>query len=593
MWDELNRILGVNRKSELSSGEPRPDASAAPEAEPGTKSGNESDSPGGTTPAELSGKTAVPEPAETVEPQKRPDVIGGDGETWPAGVAEWAAILDEEARLDGDPTQGDPALSDGEHPAPDDDPVIESVEPRPFGFALPHPTRRKPAGRRLVKPEPTADKTSTYKPEQRLLILDCWQRSGLPAKDFADLVGISKHTLYGWKKAFMQHGPAGLMDRPRGAKAGSRLPELTQRSILMLKQAHPDWGCERISVMLARGPALGASPGAVARVLHEAGYELEEAPTRPHPDKVRSFERATPNQLWQTDLFTFVLKRQNRRVYLVAFMDDHSRFIVSFGLHASQSTALVLEVLRAGITSYGAPREVLTDNGSQYVTWRGKSLFTRELEKRGIQQVVARPRHPQTLGKIERFWGTLWRECLEAAVFIDLADARARIGHFIDWYNFRRPHSGIDSLAPADRFFGAAPDVLRTLRAQVAANSLELARHGVPRPPFYVTGQVGGKNFSLHAEGERVFLTQDGQQRREVDLAPPAQATTDNAMPPPVCPDGSPAAGEETTSGTHGDERAPGVSPLDDFLSPRADHEPPADPQSPTGTDSENGGGAP
>jgi hypothetical protein len=35
-----------------------------------------------------------------------------------------------------------------------------------------------------------------------------------------------------------------------------------------------------------------------------------------------------PNQLWQTDLFTFMLKRQNRRAFLVAFMDDHSRFIV-------------------------------------------------------------------------------------------------------------------------------------------------------------------------------------------------------------------------------------------------------------------------
>jgi transposase InsO family protein len=579
MWDELNRILGVNRKSELPSGQPRPDAASAPETEagtePGPEPGNESDPPGDTTPAELPGKIEAPEPTETVEPQNSPDVIVGDGETWPTGVAPWAAILDEESRLDGDPAPWDPSPSDGELPAPDDDPDIESVEPRPFGFALPQAARRKPAGRRLVKPDPAADKTSTFKPEQRLLILDCWLRSGLPAKDFADLVGISKHSLYGWKKAFTRHGPAGLMARQRGAKPGSKLPELTQRSILMLKQAHPDWGCERISVMLARGPALGASPGAVARVLHEAGYELEEAPTRPHPDKGRSLERATANQLWQTDLFTFVLKRQNRRVYLVAFMDDHSRFIVSFGLHASQSTALVLEVLRAGITSYGAPREVLTDNGSQYVTWRGKSLFSRELEKRGIRQVVARPRHPQTLGKIERFWGTLWRECLEAAVFIDLADARARIGHFIDWYNFRRPHSGIDSMAPADRFFGAAPDVLRTLRAQVAANSLELARNGVPRPPFYVTGQVGGKNFSLHAEGERVFLTQEGQQRREVDLAPPVQATTDNLMPAPVCPDGSPAA-EETTSGTDNDEPAPGTSPLDDFLPPRGGNDAPA-----------------
>ena len=114
----------------------------------------------------------------------------------------------------------------------------------------------------------------------------------------------------------------------------------------MMKASHPEWGCQRISDMLLRGPALGASASAVARVLHEAGYQRMEEPTHRHPDKVRRFERARPNQLWQTDLFTFVLKRQNRRVYLVAFMDDHSRFITAYGLHASQSSALVLEVLR-------------------------------------------------------------------------------------------------------------------------------------------------------------------------------------------------------------------------------------------------------
>src|SRR5262249_12324763 len=61
------------------------------------------------------------------------------------------------------------------------------------------------------------------------------------------------------------------------------------------------------------------------------------------------------------------------------------------------------EVLRAALDSYGASAEVLTDNGSQYVTWSGKSAFTRELEKRGVRQVVTAPRHPQTHGKIERF----------------------------------------------------------------------------------------------------------------------------------------------------------------------------------------------
>ena len=410
----------------------------------------------------------------------------------------------------------------------------QAPSPSTTGQSLP-PLSGRARGRRLVKP---VDPPPTLGPEQRLLLLDTWRRSGLPARDFAALVGLSRHTLYAWKKRFDEEGPAGLLDKPRGGPKGSRLPELTKRTIVMLKEANPSWGCQKISDMLVRGPALPASASAVARVLHEAGYELEEVPTRPHPDHVRSFERAQPNQLWQTDLFTFVLKRQNRRVYLVAFLDDHSRFIVSYGLHASQSSALVLEVLRAGIVCHGRPEEILTDNGSQYVTWRGKSAFTRELEKLGIKQIVSRPRHPQTLGKIERFWGTLWRECVETAVFVDLGDARTRIGHFIDHYNFQRPHQGLNGLVPADRFFRAAPEVIKTLQARVASNALELARQGAPKAPFYLTGQVGGQPFSVHAEGERVILT-GAEGRREIELTPPEkEPELARVLPQPLCPAG-------------------------------------------------------
>jgi transposase InsO family protein len=426
----------------------------------------------------------------------------------------------------------------------------------PSAFALARQKGRR-RGRRLVKP---AERTPALSPEQRLLLLDTWRRSGLPAGDFAALVGVSKHTLYAWKKKFDQQGPAGLMDRPRGGPTGSKLPDLTKRTILMLKQSNPSWGCQRISDMLARGPALPASASAVARVLHEAGYEMEEVATRPHPDQVRRFERAKPNQLWQTDLFTFVLKRQNRRVYLVAFLDDHSRFITGYGLHASQSSALVLEVLRAALTSHGTPEEILTDNGSQYVTWRGKSAFAKELEKRGIRQVVAAPRRPQTLGKIERFWGSLWRECLESAVFLDLADAQKRIGLFIDHYNFQRTHHGIDGLVPADRYFGAASAVKQALEARVAANALTLARQGVPKAPLYLTGQVGGKPVSIHAEGERVYVTGPEGSRQEVDLAAPAAR---QELPEPVCPAGVVSGLGDTDLDK---ERAPGTSPLDEAL---------------------------
>jgi hypothetical protein len=61
------------------------------------------------------------------------------------------------------------------------------------------------------------------------------------------------------------------MDQPRGGPPGSRLPELTKRTILLLKAGNPDWGCQRISDLHQRGPALPASPPAVARVLQEAG----------------------------------------------------------------------------------------------------------------------------------------------------------------------------------------------------------------------------------------------------------------------------------------------------------------------------------
>jgi transposase InsO family protein len=415
----------------------------------------------------------------------------------------------------------------------------------------------RPRGRRLAKKSEGERKHLSA--EQRLLILDTWKRSGLPAGDFSELVGLSPHTLYLWRAKFQSEGPGGLVPKPKGGPRGSRLSDLTRRTILMLKESNPEFGSERISDLLRRGPALAASPGAVATVLRDAGYELEEAPTRPHGEEPRRFERARPGELWQTDLFTFVLKRQNRRVYLVAFLDDHSRFLVGYGLHATQSSSLVIEALRSAIASYSAPEEILTDNGSQYITWRGKSAFARECEKRGIRQIVASPRRPQTLGKIERFWGTLWRECLEGAVFLDLPDANRRIGHFCDHYNFQRPHRALEGLVPADRFFSASGEVLRALRGRVAANALELAREGLPRPPFYLAGNAGGNAFSVHAEGERVILTPENGEREEITLARPSESLP-RELPAPLCP--SAPLLEESAE----EPQAPGASPLDDAM---------------------------
>jgi len=405
-----------------------------------------------------------------------------------------------------------------------------------------------------------------FTPEQRLLILDSWLRSKLPAGDFAPLVGLSQHTLRAWKARFLEHGPAGLDDQPLGRPSGSRLSEATKRSILLMKEQHPDWGQDRIAAVLLRAQGFSASATAIGRVLVEGGYVAAPEVSKPHGREPQRFERARSNQLWQTDLFTFMLKRENRRVHLVGFLDDHSRFVVGFGLHATASGALVRETLQAAIVNFGAPEEVLTDNGTQYVTWRGKSEFTKMLEQRGIQQIVATPRHPETLGKIERFWGTLWRECVETAVFRGLDDARRRIGLFIDHYNFQRPHSGIDGLVPADRYFAAAPQVLATLKERVAKNAAELARDGMPRKPFYLTGRIGDQHISLHAEGEKVVMTRGDGSREEVDLGATGKRVDEEgapeSLPSPVVPMGQPAEHAATRDEA---EPSPGASPLDDL----------------------------
>jgi hypothetical protein len=123
-------------------------------------------------------------------------------------------------------------------------------------------------------------------------------------------------------------------------------------------------------------------------------------------------------------------------------------------------------------------------------------------------------------------------------------------------------HSGIEGLVPADRFFQAAPQVLATLRQRVAANALELARHGVPKKPFYLTGQVEGQPFSVHQEGDRVILRQAGQEREEIELVPPA-AEIAPELPSAVCPQGVPES-----YGPLPEELPPGVSALDDYLAP-------------------------
>ena len=127
---------------------------------------------------------------------------------------------------------------------------------------------------------------------------------------------------------------------------------------------------------------------------------------------------------------SFMIKGQYR-VYVIGFLDDHSRFIVGWGLYRFQTAANVVEVFRAGIEKHGLPKEVLSDNGRQYYSWRGRSKFTEMLTKLGIRHIRSRPYHPQTCGKIESFWRNVIQECLAKTPLGSFEEAKEKLGEYI------------------------------------------------------------------------------------------------------------------------------------------------------------------
>ena len=198
-----------------------------------------------------------------------------------------------------------------------------------------------------------------------------------------------------------------------------------------------------------------------------------------NPPKPRFFERARPNQMWQSDIMTFRLAGRN--AYLIGFMDDYSRYIIALGLHRSQTAEHVLETYRRAVAEYGVPKEMLTDNGRQYTNWRGKTRFEREMQKDRVKHIRSRPHHPMTLGKIERFWKSILGEFLQRAQFDSFEQAVERCAFWIKYYNHKRPHQGIGGLCPADRFFEIAHDLKKTLQRGVEENVLELPSEGGQR----------------------------------------------------------------------------------------------------------------
>lgn len=388
--------------------------------------------------------------------------------------------------------------------------------------------------------------------EERRQAVEAFRKSGLTQAMFARQWGVNPMTFSGW---VAQAGARAPGER-RGRRP--RLAAAVKQEVVAVKRRFPRFGLRKVRDFVRRFSGLTVSTGSVKKVLAAEGIPPTASARRPRRRKSvgppQEFERAHPNQLWQSDITYVDVPWSRKPLYLVAFLDDRSRYVVSFGLHAHQKAEIVLEALADGISKYGRPKEILTDQGRQYASWRGTSEFSRRLKAEGILHVKARPQHPQTVGKCERLWKTIQDELWARVTLRDLEDARERLAHFVAHYNFQRPHQSLEGMTPADRFFGAERAVKEAVERAIERNALRLAVGESPRKPVYLVGQIDGQSVSVHGEGGKVVVQTSDGTRRELEAR-------DLGAPPLPAPEAKPeeAPGEEApTQGPGGDATASG-----------------------------------
>nr|WP_275531651.1 integrase core domain-containing protein [Magnetofaba australis] len=113
-------------------------------------------------------------------------------------------------------------------------------------------------------------------------------------------------------------------------------------------------------------------------------------------------------------------------------------------------------LLRAQEAYPEAKPRLISDNGPQFVA----NDFKAFIRESGMTHVRTSPYYPQSNGKLERFHGSLKRECIRPQTPLSLEDAQRVVGKYVEHYNTRRLHSAIDYVTPQDRLEGRHVQIL-------------------------------------------------------------------------------------------------------------------------------------
>lgn len=247
---------------------------------------------------------------------------------------------------------------------------------------------------------------------------------------------VPRRTLYRWIEKHKKQGINGLVDKKRGVEQLNINPDFESLVVNLWKDTK--YGSPKMW-LYTKSKGFDVSQRQIQKIYIKNELKMNRR-KRPEQIKYHSYEWPKPNMLWHTDwtICPFTKKM------LIAFIDDHSRYIIHAEYFTNATTENTILAFANAIAKHGKPEAILTDQGTQFTPARAEiGPFGTWCQMQGIKHILGRIHHPQTNGKIERWFGTYKQEYDERFDCLDT---------FVKFYNEIRIHQGINYKTPKERY---------------------------------------------------------------------------------------------------------------------------------------------
>jgi transposase InsO family protein len=205
--------------------------------------------------------------------------------------------------------------------------------------------------------------------------------------------------------------------------------------IRTMSQANPLWGAPRIHGELLK-VGIDVSQASVAKYLVRH--------RRPPSQSWRTFLANHVHQIMAADFF-MVPTATGRLLFVLVMLAHHRRRVVHVAVTAHPTAAWTAQQLREAFPWDEAPRYLIRDRDLAFTAVRATA------EAMAITEVLTAPRSPWQNGVIERFIGSVRRECLDLVIIMTAAGLHRILKEYVAYYQRSRMHLALDKDAPASR----------------------------------------------------------------------------------------------------------------------------------------------